>query len=194
MGWSVFGGHTWTVGDILNVEPTAIEGLSLIYYEQHDDDRGSFSRIFDAKTFANCGLPIAFAQHGCARNRRAGTIRGLHYQLPPYEEHKIVKVVSGAVLDVVVDVRPESPTFKRCEYFNLSSDLNLMLSIAQGLAHGYQTLTDHTDLHYLITTEYSPDHAAGITPIDPILCIRWPLPVSAMSERDRGLPQISSLN
>jgi len=149
-------------------------------------------RSYDAERFAALGLLTVWPQHGEAYNSAAGTLRGLHFQLPPHGETKVIRCVRGAVYDVLLDARPDSPTYGRWEGFHLRDDDELALYAPAGLAHGYQTLCDETMLHYLHSAPYVPDAAAGYRYDSPQLAIPWPRPVSAISERDRALPAFGS--
>lgn len=150
------------------------------------DDRGWFVRVYDEDVFAAAGLCTAFPQHGEARNVHRGTVRGLHYQTPPHDEVRLIRCTRGAVYDVLVDLRP-GPGFGRWQGFDLCETESRALYAPAGVAHGYQTLLDESELHYLISARYWPAAAAGIAFDSPSLAIPWPLPVSEISERDRGL-------
>ncbi len=152
------------------------------------DERGWFTRTFDAAAFAALGLVASWPQHGEAHNARAGTIRGLHLQCEPHAETKLIRCTRGAVYDVLVDVRPASPTYGRYEAFALSEDDETALYVPAGLAHGYQTLRDGSALHYLISTPYTAAAAAGYRYDSPLLAIPWPLAPSVISPRDHALP------
>ncbi len=145
-------------------------------------------RTFDAERFAAHGLVAAWAQAGEAFNRRAGTVRGLHFQREPHAEAKLVRCTRGAVHDVLLDVRPGSPTYGRWEAFVLSEDDETALYASAGLAHGYQTLHDDTTVQYLLSAPYVAEAAAGYRYDSPHSGIRWPLPPTVVSARDRALP------
>ncbi len=153
------------------------------------DERGWFARTFDAGAFAALDLVTSWPQQGEAYNARAGTIRGLHLQRDPHAETKLIRCTRGAVYDVLVDMRPGSPTFGRWEAFALREDDELALYAPPGLAHGYQTLSDGATLHYLLSTPYAPEAAAGYRYDSAALAIPWPLGATVISARDRGLPQ-----
>ena len=138
--------------------------------------------------FAAAGLCTAFPHHAEARNARAGTIRGLHWQSEPYGETKVIRCVRGAAFDVLVDVRPASPTYGEWASFDLAADVARGLYVPPGIAHGYQTLAADTDFHYLLSVRYHPEAAHGIAYDSPELAIPWPQAVSVISERDRALP------
>lgn len=168
--------------------PTALEGVLSIGYDPVTDERGWFVRVYDEDAFAARGLCTAFPHHAQARNLRRGTIRGLHWQSEPHAEIKVIRCVRGAAFDVLVDVRPDSPTYGRWAGFELSAERATGLYVPAGIAHGYQTLADDTELHYLLSERYRPDAARGIAFDSPQLAIAWPQAPSVVSERDRALP------
>ncbi len=170
--------------------PTGIAGSFLIHLDRHSDERGNFIRLFDADSFAAHGLPSVFVQTGLSATTRAGSVRGLHFQRPPFEEVKLVRCMRGAVFDVVVDLRPDSPTHGQWRAATLREDDDLLVAIPAGCAHGFQTLTDGTDLLYHISAPYSPSHADGVRFDDPAFGIAWPRPAGSLSERDRAWPLI----
>lgn len=153
------------------------------------DERGSFSRIFDAQEFAKAGLCTEFKQFAASGNLRSGTLRGLHYQEEPFSEVKLVRCISGAVFDIVVDLRPTSST--RGEHIAVQLDAadNRVLYIPQGCAHGYMTLHENSQLEYMISAPYRPDSARGVLWSSPALAISWPSDPSVISQRDRNWPE-----
>jgi dTDP-4-dehydrorhamnose 3,5-epimerase len=165
-----------------------LAGAFLIELEQHVDERGFFARTFDPEELAAHGLAAQIVQMSMAHNTSAGTVRGMHFQYPPYAEVKFVRCTRGAVHDVIVDLRPESPTFAQSYAVDLDADTGATLYVPERFAHGYQTLTDETDVTYAMTAPYAPEAAAGLRHDDPELGIAWPLAVSCISERDRGWP------
>jgi len=167
---------------------TALAGVLAIGFDRVTDERGWFVRVYDEDAFAERGLCTAFPHHAEARNARRGTIRGLHWQRVPYGETKVIRCTRGAAFDVLVDVRPDSTTFGEWAAFDLSADGSSGLYVPPGIAHGYQTLTDDTEFHYLLSERYRPEAASGIAYDSPQLAITWPLAPVAMSERDRELP------
>lgn len=176
----------------MRLTPASLEGVWTVEYEPVRDERGSFTRVFDAAVFGAAGLAVAFPEHSETRNVRAGTVRGLHYQAAPFGEVKLVRVTRGAVYDVVVDVRPESPARGCWLGLELRADRPLALYVPDGFAHGYQTLTDDTELQYLISAPYRSEAARGVAYDSPALAIPWPQPVTSISERDRTLPRFAS--
>jgi len=165
-----------------------LEGAWLLGLDRHEDERGFFARLWCASEFGGRSLASTVEQCSLSYNRRAGTIRGMHYQAPPREETKVVRCVRGAVHDVLLDLRPDSPTHKRWVARTLTCDNRLAFYIPEGIAHGFQTLTDDAEVLYLIGQQYDPALARGVRWNDPAFGIHWPLPVGAMSERDRGYP------
>jgi dTDP-4-dehydrorhamnose 3,5-epimerase len=177
----------------LIVKPTEFGGLLRIRTARSSDPRGFYERAFCERTFRAHGLRGSFAQHGLAHNRKRGTLRGLHFQKSPHAEIKLVHCVEGAVFDVIVDLRTESPTYGRWLGFNLSAASGEMLYVGKGLAHGYITLTETATLHYCIWPEYEPAASSGVRWDDPALAIAWPIPPRVISDGDRCLPALEQL-
>jgi dTDP-4-dehydrorhamnose 3,5-epimerase len=160
------------------VEPVPIE-----------DDRGFFARAFDTDEFVTHGLITDFVQWSISVNARAGTLRGLHFQREPYEEAKLVRCTRGALYDVIVDLRPDSPTFRRWVAGEPTAENRLWLYIPKGLAHGFQTLEDDTEVFYAISEPYEQSAAAGVRWDDPAFGIEWPpTDERVMSDKDRSWP------
>jgi dTDP-4-dehydrorhamnose 3,5-epimerase len=166
----------------------AIGGAWIIDIDPHTDERGFFARTFDRQEFAAHGLETEWVQCSVSTNILRGTVRGLHYQREPHAERKLVRCTRGAIHDVLVDLRPASPTFGRHCAVELSAANHRSVYIPAGVAHGYQTLADDTEVTYHITPEYVPAAAAGVRFDDPALAVAWPLPVTLISARDRSLP------
>lgn len=171
---------------------TELHDACLIELEPAHDARGCFARTFCAREFADHGLETRYVQHSTSYSRVRGTIRGMHFQRPPYAEAKVVTCLKGAIWDVIVDLRTESPTFGRWQAFDLTSDNRNRLYVPRGFAHGFQTLTDDAEVAYLISEFYTPDAAAGVRYDDPAFGIEWPLPLTVISERDRAYPDFSA--
>ncbi|HEX7254642.1 MAG TPA: dTDP-4-dehydrorhamnose 3,5-epimerase [Gaiellaceae bacterium] len=171
---------------------TEIPGALVVEPEPVPDERGLFARIFDAGEFAARGLDDAFVQWSVSFNERAGTLRGLHFQREPHAETKLVRCTRGSLYDVVVDLRPDSTTFGRWTSVELSAKNRLALYIPKGLAHGFQTLEDGTEVVYAISEQYEPSAAAGVRWDDPALAIEWP-PAERriMSEKDASWPDFN---
>jgi dTDP-4-dehydrorhamnose 3,5-epimerase len=168
--------------------PTRLEGAFLIELEPHRDERGSFARLWDGALFSGRGLEPGLAQVSVSSNPTTGTLRGLHFQLPPYEETKLVRCLVGAIFDVIVDLRAGSPSYGRWEGFELTRGNGRQLYVPKGFAHGFQTLADDSEVLYFISTPYAPTAAAGLRWDDPALGIKWPALPRVVSERDRTWP------
>jgi dTDP-4-dehydrorhamnose 3,5-epimerase len=169
---------------------TALAGVFVLELEVHADGRGFFARSFCQREFEAHGLERVVAQGGIAFNHRRGTVRGMHFQYPPAAEAKLVRCTRGALLDVIVDLRPESATFLRHVAVELTADNRRGLYIPPRFAHGYQTLADATEATYQLSEFHAPDLADGLASDDPALGISWPLPVSEISDRDRAWPRL----
>ena len=170
-----------------------LKGLYILEIEKLSDGRGFFARTFDESEIGMRGLTSRFPQHSVSYNAKQATLRGLHYQSAPFEEVKIVACTQGAIFDAVVDIRPTSSSYGRWLGFELSSANHRRLYIPAGFAHGFQTLCNDCIVEYKISSQYSPEHAAGIRWDDPILGIRWPeAKHRLMSERDSALPFFES--
>jgi dTDP-4-dehydrorhamnose 3,5-epimerase len=172
----------------VTLRETAIPGAWIVEPVRHHDERGFFARTFDVDTFGRHGLVTAWRQCSVSFNARAGTVRGLHFQRAPHRETKLVRCVRGAILDVIVDLRPASVAFGQHVAVPLSADNGVAVYIPEGVAHGFQTLEDGSEVFYQITPDYAADAVAGVRFDDPILGIVLPLPVSVISARDRELP------
>jgi dTDP-4-dehydrorhamnose 3,5-epimerase len=173
-------------------EPTSVAGAWLVKPEPHEDPRGSFARIFCSREFEGAGLQFVVAQSNLARSRHAGQVRGLHYVPSPEVEQKLVRCVAGAVLDVIVDMRRDSPTWLACFSTRLDPVNNHALFIPSGVAHGYQVLEDDTDFMYLTDGFYRAGLEKGVRYDDPRLAIPWPLPPRGVTERDATWPLIAA--
>jgi dTDP-4-dehydrorhamnose 3,5-epimerase len=172
--------------------PTELAGAVLIEPERREDARGFFARTFCEEEFAAAGLVTRYVQANAAGNRRAGTLRGLHYQVAPHAEVKVVRCTRGAVFDVILDLRPDSPSFRRWQGFELSAENGAMLYVPEGFAHGYQTLADDTELAYQVSRAYAPGAERGIRHDDPAFAISWPRPVAIISEKDAAWPDFGA--
>ena len=154
------------------------------------DSRGSFARVFCEKEMADHGLATRFVQHSRSQSIRKGTLRGLHFQEQPYTEVKLVTCVRGAIFDVVLDLRPDSPTRHRWLSFELTPENMKLVYIPAGFAHGFQTLTDNVEISYMISQFYAPDASTGVRHDDPRFSIDWPLTPTEMSQKDRAWPLV----
>ncbi len=167
---------------------TKLPGTWLLEPEPLEDARGFFARTWCERECAAHGLNPRVAQCNVSFNKRRGTLRGMHYQIAPCAEAKLVRCTRGAIHDVTIDLRPTSPTFKQYQAVILDADTRRMLYIPEGLAHGFQTLEDDTEVFYQMSELYSPDHARGIRWDDPAFQISWPAGERTLSDRDRSYP------
>lgn len=167
---------------------TKLAGAYLIELEPAQDSRGFFARTFCTEEFAAHRLETDFPQHSMSFSARTGTLRGMHYQREPGTEVKLVRCTRGAILDVIIDIRPKSPTYRHWQGFELSAANRRQLYIPKGFAHGFQTLSDDVEVSYLISAAYRPDLAGGLRYNDPAFGITWPLPVTEISEKDLRWP------
>ena len=168
---------------------TPIGGAVVVELERHEDERGFFARVWDPGELAAAGLTPALAQASISRSSRVGTLRGMHFQLPPHEEAKLVRCVRGAIFDVVLDLRPGSPTYLGWHGIRLDEENGKALYVPEGCAHGFQTLVEDADVLYLISTPYVPEASSGVRWDDPAFGIEWPdVPERTIGERDRAWP------
>jgi dTDP-4-dehydrorhamnose 3,5-epimerase len=165
---------------------TAIAGAFIIDIEPRGDSRGFFARAFCQHEFTEHGLKPVIAQANLAFNATKGTLRGMHFQFPPKAETKLVRATRGAILDIIVDLRPESPTFLEHVEVELSADNGRSLYVPERFAHGYQALEDNTETTYQVGEFYAPEMEGGLRYDDPRLGLVWPLPVGEMSDKDSG--------
>jgi dTDP-4-dehydrorhamnose 3,5-epimerase len=173
------------------VTPTELPEVRVVEIEPLEDERGFFARAWDADALPAAGARAGFVQANVAYNRRAGTVRGLHYQAPPHAEAKLVRCTRGAMWDVAVDVRPDSPTRLRWVAVELSAENRRAVYIPEGFAHGYQTLSDDTEALYEVTARYAPDAERGLRWDDPAIGILWPAAAErTVSAKDRAWPLI----
>lgn len=175
----------------LNSTPTPIEGLFILERKKRGDERGFFERIYCGEELATCGWTGGIAQVNHSFTAERGTCRGLHYQLPPFDDYKLVSCLRGAVWDVVLDLRHGSPSFLQHFSIELSEQNATGLLIPPGCAHGFQTLSESVDLLYCHSKRYAPDYEAGVHALDTRLSIAWPLPVSRLSPRDAAFAFLS---
>lgn len=168
--------------------PVRLAGAWIIDLDKHEDERGFFARAWCATEFEAHGLPTRMVQANLSYNRRRGTLRGMHYQAAPHPEAKVIRCIRGALYDVLVDIRPGSPTFAQWVGAELTAENRTMLYIPEGCAHGFQTLTEDTEALYLMSAFYVPGAARGFRYDDPAFRITWPLPVSLISDKDSSWP------
>lgn len=171
--------------------PAKIAGACLIDIERLGDARGFFARTWCERELAAHGLDTAIAQESISWNLHKGTTRGLHFQRAPHEEVKIVRCTRGAIFDVIVDLRPDSPTFRQWQGVELTAENRRAFYVPKGCAHGFQTLADETEVAYVISAFYVPAASAGYRFDDPAFGIAWPLPATTVSENDRRWPDFS---
>jgi dTDP-4-dehydrorhamnose 3,5-epimerase len=164
---------------------TKLKGAFVIDIERREDSRGFFARAFCQHEFEAHGLKPVIAQANLAFNHRTGTLRGMHFQLPPAAETKLVRCTRGAILDIIVDLRPESPTYLQHIAVELSEDNSRALYVPERFAHGYQVLRDRTETSYQVGEFYTPGSEGGLLYNDPRLGLQWPLPVAVISEKDQ---------
>ena len=167
---------------------TELPGAYVIELDRREDARGFFARLWCEREFAAHGLNSRVAQINVGRSTKRGTIRGLHYQLAPSQEAKTVRCTQGAMYDAIVDLRPDSPTYRRWFGLELTADNHRMLYVPEGCAQGYQTLVDDTEMCYQTSQFYAPESARGVRYDDPAFGIRWPLAVTSISDADRSWP------
>jgi len=165
---------------------TVLEGVYIIEPEFHEDERGFFARILCEKEFEAHGLYTSFVQCSISFNRRKGTLRGMHYQMAPHAECKLVRCTMGAIYDVILDPRRDSATFGRWLGIELNAENRRTVFIPQGFAHGFQTLVDNTEVFYQMSEFYHPECARGVRWNDPVFAIEWPLTVMVISGKDRS--------
>lgn len=171
--------------------PTFINGLYTIDLDLFKDERGWFARIYCKEEFKKIGHSKEWVQLNHSFTKHKGTIRGMHYQHPPYSEIKLVRCISGAVYDVAIDLRKSSTTFLKWFRVELSAENKRMIYIPEGFAHGFQALTNDCEIIYHHTNFYTPGAEGGIKYNDPLIKINWPLPISGISERDKEHPYLS---
>ena len=176
----------------MKFSPTALAGACIIDIEPVPDERGFFARSWCREEFARHGLNPDLAQCSISFNKKRGTLRGMHYQAEPHEETKVVRCTRGAIYDVIVDLRPESSTFRKWIAVELSADNRRMLYIPAGLAHGFQSLTDDTEVFYQISAPYHPESARGARWDDPAFGIEWPVAERVISDKDRQYPDFAA--
>jgi dTDP-4-dehydrorhamnose 3,5-epimerase len=170
---------------------TRLKGAYIIELEKREDARGFFARTWDGKIFEEHGLVGTVVQQNASFTRGVGTIRGMHYQKAPYQETKLIRCTRGEIFDVIVDLRPASPTFKEWLGIELTEKNYRMLYVPKDFAHGFQTLQENTEVTYLVSEAYHPEAEAGLRYNDPAIGIDWPLPIKSVSEKDANWPDFS---
>jgi dTDP-4-dehydrorhamnose 3,5-epimerase len=167
---------------------TTLKGAVVIELEKREDSRGFFARTFCQREFSQHSLETEIAQCNVSFNAETGTLRGMHYQIAPFEETKLVRCTMGAIFDVIIDLRPDSVTFTKSFGIELSARNRRALYVPRQFAHGFETLEDNTEVSYQMSQFYSPDHARGVRWDDPAFDIKWPLPPRTIAERDQAYP------
>ena len=170
----------------MNFIKTKFNGVFIIQLEKKEDERGFFARVWDIKKFEEKNLNSKLVQSNISFTKKKGTIRGLHYQIHPYEETKIILCTKGSVFDVIIDLRSDSATYKKWVFHNLSSEDYKMLFIPEGFAHGFQTLEDNTEIFYQVSQFYTPSAERGIRWDDPLFNIDWPIKKKVISQKDNS--------
>jgi dTDP-4-dehydrorhamnose 3,5-epimerase len=172
---------------------TKLKGAFIIDLERREDSRGYFARAFCQKEFAAHGLKPIIAQANLAYNHKKGTLRGMHFQFPPAAETKLVRCTRGAIIDIIVDLRPESPTYLQHVAVELNETNSRALYVPERFAHGYQVLQDSTETSYQVGEFYAPNAESGLLHNDPRLDLKWPLPVAVISEKDQKFGLLSQI-
>jgi dTDP-4-dehydrorhamnose 3,5-epimerase len=165
---------------------TRLKGAFVVDIERREDSRGFFARVFCQKEFQERGLKPVIAQANIAFNKRRGTVRGMHFQYPPAAETKFVRATRGSILDIIVDLRPESPTYLQQVAVELTADNHRGLYVPERFAHGYQALEDGTETSYQVGEFYAPASEGGLPHDDPRLGLKWPLPITEISDKDKS--------
>lgn len=165
---------------------TPLKGAFIIDIERIEDKRGFFAEAWGQKEFEANGLVSRMVRTNISFNRKRGTLRGMHYQVPPYEEIKLVRCTRGAIYDVIIDLRPDSPTYKKWTGVELTAENYRMLYVPERFAHGFLTLEDAAEITYHLSQFYSPESARGVRYDDPVFGIEWPLQVEVISDQDLG--------
>jgi len=178
--------------DVIFTE-TKLKGAFVIELDRREDERGFFARSFCQREFKAHGLKPVIVQSGIAANRSRGTLRGMHFQYPPAAETKLVRCIHGALLDVIIDLRPESDTYLQHIAIELAADSMRALYVPERFAHGYQTLRDKTVATYEFGEEYTPSVEGGLSHDDPRLELSWPIPVTAISMKDRSYQPLKEI-
>lgn len=177
----------------MKFSPTPLPGLIIVELEPNRDERGFFARVWCRRELEARGLEGRFVQCNLSQSERRGTLRGLHYQLEPHTEAKLVRCIEGRIFDVAVDLRQDSPTFQQWFGMELSAENRTMLFIPKGLAHGYLTLSDHALCMYESSAFYEPNAERGIRWNDPTFSIAWPMTPTVVSPKDQGYPNFRLL-
>jgi len=192
MEWKICCFTSKSGGNKMKLSETKLQGVYVIKIEKLEDERGFFARTWDKEFFKSNGLNTDLVQCNISFNKKKGTVRGLHYQIPPYEEAKLVRCTHGKVFEVVIDLRKNSKTFLQWDDVELDSKDYKMLFVPEGFALGLQTLEDNTEVHYQMSQSYNPKYSRGIVWNDKTLKIAWPLKPSVISENDANLKTLQN--
>lgn len=178
----------------MEVRPLSLDGVFEIIPRKFGDDRGFFSETFKIDTLREAGIDLTFVQDNHSYSAAKGVVRGLHYQLPPFAQDKLVRVIRGAILDVAVDIRKSSPNFGKWLALEVSAEKWNQILVPKGFAHGFITLTDDTEVIYKVTDDYAPEHDRSIRFDDPSIGINWPIPASGvqLSDKDKNAPLLAN--
>lgn len=176
----------------MQITTTPLAGAALVDLKRLEDDRGFFARSFCRQEFIEAGLDPLIEQSNVSFNHRAGTLRGFHYQVAPQQEAKLVRCLRGAIYDVIVDLRPESPTYMQHFGAELTDQNRTALYVPRDFAHAYLTLTDGAEVLYNVSTAYAPGYERGLRWDDPELGVQWPVEVTTISEKDAAWPLLST--
>jgi dTDP-4-dehydrorhamnose 3,5-epimerase len=171
---------------------TGFADLFLIELDLNRDERGYFARTFCTETFTERGLHAHYPQCGTSFNAKSGTVRGMHFQKPPHGEVKLIRCTRGAIHDVVIDLRPASATYLKHYQAELAEGDGRELYVPNGFAHGFQTLEDVSEVHYMLSARYVPEAAGGLRWDDPAVSLSWPLPIAVISDRDLSWPLLDA--
>ncbi|HSS95391.1 MAG TPA: dTDP-4-dehydrorhamnose 3,5-epimerase [Terriglobales bacterium] len=172
----------------MRFQETKLRGAFVVELEKHEDERGFFARSWCEQEFAAHKLNSRTVQCNVSFNKTKGTLRGMHYQIAPCAEAKLVRCTRGSIFDVIIDLRPDSPTYTKYVSEVLSADNYKAFYVPEGFAHGFQTLEDNSEVFYQMTELYSPQHQRGLRYNDPMFSINWPIDTTVISERDRSYP------
>jgi dTDP-4-dehydrorhamnose 3,5-epimerase len=170
---------------------TRLKGAFVIEIEKFEDKRGFFAHTFSRDAFESNGLTSRLVNTNISFNKKRGTLRGMHYQVAPYEETKLIRCTRGAIYDVIIDLRPDSPSYRNWVEVELTADNYRLLYVPEQCAHGFQTLDDNTEVTYQVSQVYSPESARGVRYDDPAFKITWPLKVEVISDQDAKWPHWS---
>ena len=171
---------------------TTLKGAFVIEMEKFADERGFFARAWCQREVEANGLISRVTQTNISFNKKRGTLRGMHYQVAPYEQIKLVRCTRGVIYDVIIDLRPDSPTFRKWTGVELTAENYTMLYVPENFAHGFQTLENNTEATYQVSQFYSPESERGVRYDDPVFQVEWPLPVEVISEKDIAWPYCSA--